>query len=329
MKKTLLIFSLIIRNITINAQDKAFECDPINNSFIEILTPIGSNLRLQTDYTIEFWLFVPTSANSQIHALNTNFDSSGSTFVRVNPVDGATSFDLNVNGNGGYHSFSSTINNFTKGIWNHFAMTYTESTGEVSMYLNGTHDKTGSFPNPIPVNNQTAKLLITANANTSTVTESVKIDDVRIWNGVRSALEINDNYNSCLTGQELNLLAYYDFESETGSVVTDKTSNGNDGTIINIDAGFNNYVLSGLDCNSLTINEKEQFTFSIYPNPATNTITIESEGKIESITILDLYGNVVSTFNSSTFDVSDFDNGIYFVRAETKLGITQSKFVKQ
>jgi hypothetical protein len=330
MKKTLLCtFTALIFSLNFTAQIVGFECNQTNNTYIEIPTPSGSNLRLQSDYTIEFWMFVPTSAGSTIHAINTNFSNQGSTFIRLLPNTGATKVEFWVNGNSSYNTIPSTVNSFTTGVWNHFAVSYNETTGEAAIYINGLLNYSYSFTAPVGVNNQTSKICILANADNSTVTQSAIIDEVRIWSGVRSAQEIGSNYNSCMTGQEPNLLAYYDFESESGAVITDKTSNGNNGTINNINSGVNNFVASGLDCNSLSINENEDLNMTIFPNPASNIVSIKTDLNIENITLYDVKGRLIQTELANEFSIENLESGIYFILVQTTSSVKRLTFIKE
>jgi len=71
--------------------------------------------------------------------------------------------------------------------------------------------------------------------------------------------------------------------------------------------------------------------FSIYPNPVNNVlnISVKNEMTINSLSITDLNGRVVSTSSSSTsIDVSNLSSGVYFVSIETNEGKGTSKFVK-
>ena len=71
--------------------------------------------------------------------------------------------------------------------------------------------------------------------------------------------------------------------------------------------------------------------FSIYPNPVNNVlnISVKNEMTINSLTITDLNGRVVSSSSSSTsIDVSNLSSGVYFVSIETNEGKGTSKFVK-
>ncbi len=59
-------------------------------------------------------------------------------------------------------------------------------------------------------------------------------------------------------------------------------------------------------------------TISVYPNPATNNVTISSTENLQSIAIYDILGKQIftktSNNSSETIDVSSFDNGVYFAR---------------
>ncbi len=58
-----------------------------------------------------------------------------------------------------------------------------------------------------------------------------EIDELRIWNYARSQEEIEDGMHEKLTGDESGLAAYWDFDSQTESTISDLTPNGNDGIV--------------------------------------------------------------------------------------------------
>jgi hypothetical protein len=72
------------------------------------------------------------------------------------------------------------------------------------------------------------------------------------------------------------------------------------------------------------LNNKE---FSICPNPAKDYIQIQSDKSINNIEILSVDGKLVKqiTINNNSFNISDLDNGVYFV----KVGNTINKFIKK
>jgi hypothetical protein len=79
-------------------------------------------------------------------------------------------------------------------------------------------------------------------------------------------------------------------------------------------------------------------SLSIYPNPATNTLNIESSTNFSQLIISDVLGNVVirqQVYNKAvSVDVSGLGSrklsgGVYFVRVESENGFVVKKFVKE
>ena len=74
----------------------------------------------------------------------------------------------------------------------------------------------------------------------------------------------------------------------------------------------------------------DQWDFSIFPNPATDLLNINSETTISQIEIYNLLGQLVlSNTDQSTIDISIVDQGTYFVKAVDEHGnIGSQKVVK-
>lgn len=87
------------------------------------------------------------------------------------------------------------------------------------------------------------------------------------------------------------------------------------------------------DCNySLGINEVNlSQNVSIYPNPVKSQIYLNTDEKIESMNIVDLYGKtIVSNIMVNTIiDVTSLSNGIYFLQISTDKGLVSKKFIKE
>jgi hypothetical protein len=67
------------------------------------------------------------------------------------------------------------------------------------------------------------------------------IDEVRIWNDVRTAQEITENYNAVVLNAEQDLAAYYRFNECRGTSIFDEK------TAISYIPSFNSRVWSGTD----------------------------------------------------------------------------------
>ena len=72
---------------------------------------------------------------------------------------------------------------------------------------------------------------------------------------------------------------------------------------------------------------------SIYPNPASNSITIDSDTMIKSIKILNVLGAVIyksqPKSNKVTVDIESYTSGVYMISVDDALGATTKKFIKQ
>ena len=112
--------------------------------------------------------------------------------------------------------------------WTHIAITYSQSTG-LKAYYNSQLVYQGPGSGEI----QTGSLPLRIGARVDTLyTEYYKgeIDEVRIWNTVRTQAEISNNMNKELTGTESGLVAYYKFDEAIGStMIHDATAYHNDG----------------------------------------------------------------------------------------------------
>jgi len=80
---------------------------------------------------------------------------------------------------------------------------------------------------------------------------------------------------------------------------------------------------------TIGISEIDALKFTIYPNPATTFITIESNEIIESVAIYDLSGKLIRTENTVTFSIENLSTGVYMLHINTVNGIARSRFIKE
>lgn len=72
-------------------------------------------------------------------------------------------------------------------------------------------------------------------------------------------------------------------------------------------------------------------TLSIYPNPATSVLNVNAEG-YSTIELVNMLGQVVYSANATSnmqVNVSNLDNGVYFVRLNGANGTATQKFIKK
>ena len=76
-------------------------------------------------------------------------------------------------------------------------------------------------------------------------------------------------------------------------------------------------------------------SFNIFPNPATDNLSIEANEEITEVNIYNIIGvnvyNEQCTMNNLQLDIniSDFNSGVYFVKVKTANGETVKRFIKQ
>ena len=58
-----------------------------------------------------------------------------------------------------------------------------------------------------------------------------EIDEIRIWNDLRTPTEISDHTYNSVQGNEQGLVAYYRFDETTGTLLPDLSGNSNDGAL--------------------------------------------------------------------------------------------------
>lgn len=80
------------------------------------------------------------------------------------------------------------------------------------------------------------------------------------------------------------------------------------------------------------IQEEMAKNLSVYPNPASNVLTIESNGQaISSATIFDMLGKAVmsKSLQQNQLDISSLKSGIYFIEMQLNSGKAVRRFVKE
>ena len=101
------------------------------------------------------------------------------------------------------------------------------------------------------------------------------IDEVRIWNTIRSVAEIRAGMCRKLTGAEGGLVAYWRFDEGTGSTAYDLTANDNDGALTDMDP-VSDWVTSGAAVGDASIYDYTPPIVANLGHAAGDDITIEA-----------------------------------------------------
>ncbi|MCC6372134.1 MAG: T9SS type A sorting domain-containing protein [Bacteroidia bacterium] len=81
-------------------------------------------------------------------------------------------------------------------------------------------------------------------------------------------------------------------------------------------------------CDGLNQLTDKANTLSVFPNPASSNITLQTQDAIESVCVFNAQGALLKTETQKTFSVDDLSKGIYFIQIKTENGIIIGRFVK-
>lgn len=59
---------------------------------------------------------------------------------------------------------------------------------------------------------------------------------------------------------------------------------------------------------------KEEIKVNVYPNPTNGQVKVETSGEYSGVQVMNMNGQVVLSTDAMTFDLSPFENGVYFIK---------------
>ncbi|MBF0450306.1 MAG: cadherin domain-containing protein, partial [Candidatus Magnetomorum sp.] len=170
--------------------------------------------------------------------------------------------------------------------WHHFAFTF--SGQYLSFYIDGNlttlTDIGGNYAVSHHVSNSTLLGAEVGAGNTATAAYvPVKIDELRFWNVARTANQIQTNMCQKITGDETGLVAYYRFDSSSGTSLIDLTPYNNDGILNNMDN--TNWVTSGAALG-------DQSTFSYGGGTSDNALDFDGSNDLVNLGDISAFNNL-------------------------------------
>ena len=82
-------------------------------------------------------------------------------------------------------------------------------------------------------------------------------------------------------------------------------------------------------CTSLGIDDLNQLDISIYPNPTSDTVNIDSSSSQLKVVVFDILGKqVLNKPNTNSVDVSSLSKGAYFIKVSDGIKSSTKRFVK-
>ena len=316
-----------------------------SNSYIEV-QPISA-FNGATNFTWGAWVFLDSTVPNTPH------------FVLSRGWDYSNGFNFHLTQNSvnqvinGFNTFakSSTAQPMTN-IWHHVAISRSGSI--VNFYMNGSLDTTHTFSSPVGTNSELfyigAHKWIGQQPGYYPYYFKGKIDDVGIWDRALSQCEIQDLFlagtmnNVTQTGATLSAdqagATYQWLDCNDNNAIINGETNqsytptvtGNYSVEVNMNGCVDTSTCYLVDYTGLS--ELYSEIVSIYPNPASNKITINGLNDLTDITkieITSITGAIVRKENitNSVIDISMLNSGMYLLFISHENGFEKISFLKE
>ncbi|HYK96998.1 MAG TPA: LamG-like jellyroll fold domain-containing protein [Candidatus Acidoferrales bacterium] len=202
----------------------AFSLALSGTGYAEAPAPLAAKLNITGDWTVETW-FKDESPGGYNHDFaylvmkgNTDLDSESPYLL------GVQYNNLFAGGRTGFatQTINASLLATTANAWHHVAATFASSTRQVTIYLDGVQVAQGTLPSRTTTGNN-RPLEIGRNGNGANTWRG-KIDDIRIWNVVRTPAQIAASYATELSAGQAGLVANWLLNDGTGTVATDSTA---------------------------------------------------------------------------------------------------------
>ena len=146
---------------------------------------------------------------------------------------------------------------YSDNAWHPWACTYNQTNNQRFIYRDGVVIATDTASGPYLEN---SPLLIARSAQLD-ANFGGALDELRVWNGVRTPAQINAFLNTTVAGTETNLLAYWRFDEGTGASGIDSSGHGNTAALIGSPAWIGGIVQPGANAAvaGLTVNTLYHF----------------------------------------------------------------------
>jgi hypothetical protein len=195
-----------------------------SNSYVEV--PDAPSLDLSSAWTLEAWIYPRHVEAPDFQHVISKWDGGGNASYTLEVHAGR----LRVGLHDGVHPTDAveSVGLLANNTWQHVAATFDH--GTVRLYINGVLDRTVNGL-VTPMNSDRPLSFGHEGPPYGGWWYDGLIDEVRVWNVVRTDAQLLATMGQRLSGSELGLVGYWPFDEGTGDVAHDATANGNNGRL--------------------------------------------------------------------------------------------------
>ena len=307
------------------------------NDFVVSANAITNNTQNQT---YQAWFRIPSVPTNSDRILQRGSDGSGGWSVQI---DVTSTGRLSAGISASPDTFLTGTTVLNPNTWYQATFVF-ENNNSLRLYLDGNLEASVSIGNRVLRNSDNRLRIGTGNIASEFFRGD--IDEVRIWNIALTATDIINTMN-CETQQQPELVAHYKLNQGFDAVsnasettAADSSGNGNNGTLTNFaltgvtsNWASGSVITTGNTCATLSSSDFENSAaITIYPNPSNGIFNIVSQENI-SIEVYDLIGKLIMSqklsVGTNSFDISNFNTGVYLLKVINGNGKTQThKLIK-
>jgi len=245
MKKkiyALLIFSLFGLSLSLQAQNMSLDFDGTNDY---VVTSNNMDLDNEKNLTLEAWIYVDAFAagDYDITSIIGIEEAPEAALIRlgdpgVNPKLAKNKLQFVISIGGTQYKLNG-VTALKTNTWYHVAAVHyydNDNDIDLRLYLNGVLESSQYYNNNGDFD-ATGKFHIGAMNSATTPNRffNGKIDEVKVWNSTRSAIDIRADMYKEIAGSESNLVAYYKLNETSGTTADNAEGTGNlDGILHNM-----------------------------------------------------------------------------------------------
>jgi len=244
----------------------------------EASLPPSSALNLTDALTIEAWI-KPDGWGEGPNYLGTIFQKTSIWLFIIQHHSSAndSSLILQLRHPGGVSHSYTEAGSIVLNEWSHIAVSYDGNQSEMSMWINGKPQEVGHISMPSgPVRNNAGESMRIGSVASGIMGFMGVLDDVRIWNLVRTDSEIRQSMGAVLDGQEPGLQAYWPMNEGGGNQIFDLSPSGHDIVVSGVEWTYGTPFSPTTIWSSPRSGQFTSPTFEVFPNPFNSSVTIRS-----------------------------------------------------
>ena len=239
----------------------------------------SSGLNLSESLTLEAWI-KPNGWGEGPNYIGTILykPSIWLFIIQDHPTASDRSLILQLRHNSGVsHSFL-PVGSIVLDVWTHLAVSYSSATNEVVIHLNGIEQEVSHIvPPSVPIRSNAVEGFELGSIPPGIMNFLGVIDEVRIWNRVRSHSEIFHDMSSMLNGDETGLQLYWPMNEGGGDSLHDMSGNGYDIRISGVDWTYGTPFHPTSIADPISAEVIPELLLNTYPNPFNPTLTIQAK----------------------------------------------------